>query len=93
MPRSGPRKVRRYSDEFKVTAVRLSQQPGMQVQTVAVLEIRLRRRRVADAQDERVPEMDQAKRGEQRVKVERCGDASPGSGRGRPCPVSPRFRA
>lgn len=40
MPRSGPRKVRRYSDEFKLTAVRLSQQPGMQVQTVAAaLEI------------------------------------------------------
>jgi transposase len=35
MPRSGPRKVYRYSDEFKLTAVRLSQQPGMQVQTVA----------------------------------------------------------
>ena len=40
MPRSGPRKVHRYSDEFKLTAVRLSQQPGMQVQTVAAaLEI------------------------------------------------------
>jgi transposase len=40
MPRSGPRKVYRYSDEFKRTAVRLSQQPGMQVQTVAAaLEI------------------------------------------------------
>jgi len=35
MPRSGPRKLYRYSDEFKLTAVRLSQQPGMQVQTVA----------------------------------------------------------
>ncbi len=35
MPRSGPRTVRRYSDEFKLTAVRLSQQPGLQVQTVA----------------------------------------------------------
>jgi transposase len=35
MPRSGPRTVRRYSDEFKLTAVRLSQQPGIQVQTVA----------------------------------------------------------
>lgn len=35
MPRSGPRAVRRYSDEFKLTAVRLSQQPGIQVQTVA----------------------------------------------------------
>jgi transposase len=35
MPRSGPRRVRRYSDEFKLTAVRLSQQPGMQVKTVA----------------------------------------------------------
>lgn len=40
MPRSGPRKVRKYSDEFKLTAIRLSQQPGMQVQTVAAaLEI------------------------------------------------------
>ena len=35
MPRSGTRTVRRYSDEFKLTAVRLSQQPGIQVQTVA----------------------------------------------------------
>ena len=35
MPRSGPRKVYKYSDEFKLTAVRLSQQPGIQVQTVA----------------------------------------------------------
>jgi transposase len=40
MPRSGPRTVRRYSDEFRLTAVRLSQQPGIQVQTVAAaLEI------------------------------------------------------
>lgn len=40
MPRAGPRKVYKYSDEFKLTAVRLSQQPGMQVQTVAAaLEI------------------------------------------------------
>src|SRR5689334_20314638 len=40
MPKAGPRKVYRYSDEFKLTAVRLSQQPGMQVQTVAAaLEI------------------------------------------------------
>ena len=31
MPRSGPRAVRKYSDEFKLTAVRLSQQPGMWV--------------------------------------------------------------
>ncbi len=35
MPRSGPRTVRRYSDEFKLTAVRLSQQPGVRVKTVA----------------------------------------------------------
>jgi hypothetical protein len=35
MPRSGPRAVWRYSDEFKLTAVRLSQQPGIQVKTVA----------------------------------------------------------
>ena len=40
MPRAGPRKVGRYTDEFKLTAVRLSQQPGIQVQTVAAaLEI------------------------------------------------------
>ena len=40
MPRSGPRKVHRYSDECKLTAVRLTQQPGIQVQTVAAaLEI------------------------------------------------------
>jgi transposase len=35
MPRPGPRTVRRYSEEFKLTAVRLSQQPGIQVMTVA----------------------------------------------------------
>ena len=40
MPRAGPRTVRRYSDEFKVTAVRLSKQPGLQVRAVAAaLEI------------------------------------------------------
>src|SRR3954469_7355742 len=35
MPRSEPRTVRRYSEEFKLTAVRLSQLPGIQVKTVA----------------------------------------------------------
>ena len=40
MPRSGPRKIQKYSTEFKVTAVKLSQQPGLQVQAVAhALEI------------------------------------------------------
>jgi transposase len=40
MPKSGPRTVRKYSDEFKLTAVRMSQQPGIQVKTVAAaLEI------------------------------------------------------
>jgi len=40
MPRSGPRTVRKYSDEFKLTAVRMSQQAGIQVKTVAAaLEI------------------------------------------------------
>ena len=40
MPRAGQRKVYRYSDEFKLTAVRLSRQPGLQVQSVAAaLEI------------------------------------------------------
>ena len=35
MARSGPRRLQAYSDEFKLTAVRLSQQPGLQVQAVA----------------------------------------------------------
>jgi transposase len=35
MARAGPRKVQAYSLEFKLTAVRLSQQPGIQVQAVA----------------------------------------------------------
>ena len=35
MPRSGPRAVRKYSDEFKLTAVQLSQRPGLQVKSVA----------------------------------------------------------
>ncbi len=40
MPRSGPRKIQKYSTEFKVTAVKLSQQAGLQVQVVAhALEI------------------------------------------------------
>jgi transposase len=40
VPRAGPRKLYKYTDEFKQTAVRLSHQPGMQVKTVAAaLEI------------------------------------------------------
>ena len=40
MPRARPRAVRQYSDEFKLTAVRMSQQPGIMVKTVATaLEI------------------------------------------------------
>ena len=35
MARAGLRKIRAYSREFKVTAVRLSQQPGIEVQAVA----------------------------------------------------------
>ena len=35
MPRSGPRAVRKYSEEFKLTAVELSQRPGLQVKSVA----------------------------------------------------------
>ena len=35
MPRAGPRSIKKYSDEFKLSAVRLSQQPGLQVQAVA----------------------------------------------------------
>jgi transposase len=33
--RAGPRKIRRYSLEFKLTAVRLSHTPGIEVQAVA----------------------------------------------------------
>ena len=40
MPRAGPRKVQRYSLEFKLKAVKLSQLEGVQVQAVAeALEI------------------------------------------------------
>lgn len=35
MPRSGPRQIYKYSKEFKLAAVRLSQVPGMQVKAVA----------------------------------------------------------
>jgi transposase len=35
MPRAGPKRVQRYSLEFKLTAVRLSEQPGIQVKAVA----------------------------------------------------------
>lgn len=35
MARARPPKIRAYSEAFKVTAVRLSQQPGIQVQAVA----------------------------------------------------------
>lgn len=35
MARAGPRKVGRYSDEFKATAVQLSSLPGVLIQDVA----------------------------------------------------------
>lgn len=35
MPRAGPKKVQQYSPSFKLAAVRLSQQKGVQVQAVA----------------------------------------------------------
>ncbi|MEQ9450224.1 MAG: transposase [Pseudomonadales bacterium] len=35
MPKSGPRTVHRYTDEFKATAVRLSELPNVEVQDVA----------------------------------------------------------
>ena len=35
MPKAGPRKIYRYSDEFKAQAVRLSALPGVEVQEVA----------------------------------------------------------
>jgi transposase len=35
MPKPGPRTTNKYSDEFKATAVRLSQLPGVEVQDVA----------------------------------------------------------
>ena len=35
MARAGPRTVHKYSDEFKLAAVRLSHEPGIQVKTVA----------------------------------------------------------
>jgi transposase len=35
MPRPGPRTISRYSEQFKATAVHLSQLPGVRVQDVA----------------------------------------------------------
>ncbi len=35
MPKPGPRTTYKYSDEFKATAVHLSQLPGVQIQEVA----------------------------------------------------------
>jgi transposase len=35
MPKSGPRSTYRYSNEFKATAVRLSELPGVELQDVA----------------------------------------------------------
>ena len=35
MPKPGPRTTYKYSEEFKATAVRLSQLPGVEVQDVA----------------------------------------------------------
>jgi len=35
MPKSGPRSVYKYSDDFKVQAVRLSALPGVLIQDVA----------------------------------------------------------
>lgn len=35
MPKPGPRTINKYSDEFKATAVRLSQLPGVAVKDVA----------------------------------------------------------
>lgn len=35
MPRPGPRTTYKYSDEFKATAVKLSQMPGVAIQDVA----------------------------------------------------------
>ncbi len=36
----GPRKIHRYSEEFKATAVKLSALPGVEVQAVAEAEPR-----------------------------------------------------
>ena len=35
MPRPGPRTTNKYSEEFKATAVRLSELPGVEIQDVA----------------------------------------------------------
>ena len=35
MPKAGPRTTRAYSDEFKATAVKLSELPGVQIKDVA----------------------------------------------------------
>ena len=40
MPKPGPRTTYRYTDDFKATAVRLSQLPGVSVQDVAASLVR-----------------------------------------------------
>ena len=39
MARPGPRSIRKYSDELKLTAVHLGQQPGIQVRTAAASSV------------------------------------------------------
>jgi len=41
MPRSGPRTVQKYSGEFKLTAVRFSQQPGCRCKRSSIAVISL----------------------------------------------------
>lgn len=52
MPRSGPQKVYRYSDEFELTAVRLTQQRGMQMQSVAAVRETGPRAKYAELREE-----------------------------------------
>jgi transposase-like protein len=40
MPRAGPRRVTKYSAEFKLAAVRLSQVCGSQLQAVAAIYLK-----------------------------------------------------
>jgi transposase len=80
MPRSGPRKIHKYSDEFKLTAVRLSQQPGIQVQTVATaLEIHpfmLSKWRKDVKEGACAAELRRPRRPGRRARLHNCNDSS-----------------
>ena len=48
MARSGPRKINRYTEQFKATAVKLSSLPGVLIQDVAGVNVPPKSARLSD---------------------------------------------